>query len=198
LFYLVVGEDDFMMEKKPGGQGAKEGGGGSPMRFVAFPVIVAIVYGLIGLASPQQAAAALKASGRTLLQVAPALMVAFGVMVVLNRAVTSAQIKKFLGKGTKSKGALLSSGAGILSMGPIYVWYPLLKDLREKDVSDFHLANFLGCRAVKIPLMPMMAAYFGWAFTLILSALMILGAMLTGLVVSSTADRRRKRLERSG
>jgi len=129
--------------------------------------------------------AALKASGRVLLQIGPALVVAFGVMVLLNLLVTPAHIKRFLGRGTKAKGVLLSSAAGILSMGSIYAWYPLLKDLREKGVSDFHLANFLGCRAVKIPLMPMMAAYFGWAFTLILSALMVLSAMVTGFALSA-------------
>jgi hypothetical protein len=32
--------------------------------------------------------------------------------------------------------------------------------------------------------MPMMAAYFGWVFTLILSALMVLVALLTALGVS--------------
>jgi len=129
--------------------------------------------------------AALKASGRVLLQIGPALVVAFGVMVLLNLLVTPAHIKRFLGRGTKAKGVLLSSAAGILSMGSIYAWYPLLKDLREKGVSDFHLANFLGCRAVKSPLMPMMAAYFGWAFTLILSALMVLSAMVTGFALSA-------------
>lgn len=174
-------------------KGGGSAGGAGSLRFLAFPVIMAIAYGVIAIVSPGQAVAALRASWRTLLQVAPALAVAFGVMVALNLLVTSAQIKRFLGKGTKSKGALLSSAAGILSMGPIYVWYPLLKDLREKDVSDFHLANFLGCRAVKIPLLPMMAAYFGWAFTLILSGLMVVEAMVTGLVVNSTGTHRAER-----
>lgn len=180
----------------PKGTNAKGGSGtgrAGLVRFWAFPAIVAVAYGVVALAGPEQAAAALRASWRTLLQVAPALAVAFGVMVGLNLLVTSAQIKRFLGKGTKSKGALLSSVAGILSMGPIYVWYPLLKDLREKDISDFHLANFLGCRAVKIPLMPMMAAYFGWTFTLILSGLMIVEAMITGLLVGSTRTHRVER-----
>lgn len=150
------------------------------------------VYGVVALVSPEQAIAAMKTSGRVLLQIAPALVVAFGVMVFLNLLITPAHIKRFLGKGTKAKGTLLSSAARILSMGSIYAWYPLLKDLREKGVSAFHFADFLGCRAVKIPLMPMMAAYFGRAFTLILSGLMVLAAMLTGLAVSSLRGRSRE------
>jgi uncharacterized membrane protein YraQ (UPF0718 family) len=154
------------------------------VRIIAFPATVAAIYGAVALASPEQAVAALKASGGVIIQIAPALIVAFVVMVLLNLLVKPAHIKRFLGKGTRTKGTLLSSVAGILSMGSIYAWYPLLSDLREKGVSDFHLANFLGCRAVKIPLMPLMAAHFGWVFTLVLSGLMIVGAMLTGLAVS--------------
>jgi len=181
-----------MSDKNPTGGGGNGAGHARLARLVAFPLVMVAVYGVVALVSPEHAMAALKASGRVMLQIAPALVVAFGVMVLLNLLITPAHIKRFLGKGTKAKGTLLSSAAGILSMGSIYAWYPLLKDLREKGVSDFHLANFLGCRAVKIPLMPMMAAYFGWAFTLILSGLMVLGAMLTGLAVSSFRGRSRE------
>jgi len=174
-----------MSGKNPKGDGGNGTGRTRFARLIAFPLVMVVVYGVLALARPDHAMTALRASGRVLLQIAPALVVAFGVMVLLNLLVTPAHIRRFLGKGTKAKGALLSSVAGILSMGSIYAWYPLLKDLREKGVSDFHLANFLGCRAVKIPLMPMMAAYFGWALTLILSGLMVLGAMFTGLAVSS-------------
>jgi len=182
-----------MSVKKPKGDGGNGAGRARWARLVAFPLVMIAVYGVVALLSLEHAMAALRASGRVLLQIAPALVVAFGVMVLLNLLVTPAHIRRFLGKGTKAKGTLLSSVAGILSMGSIYAWYPLLKDLREKGVSDFHLANFLGCRAVKIPLMPMMAAYFGWPFTLILSGLMVLGAMFTGLAVSSVRDRSRER-----
>lgn len=70
-----------------------------------------------------------------------------------------------------------------------YAWYPLLREFRGKGVSNFHLANFLGCRAVKIPLLPIMAAYFGWTFTGLLSVLMIVSALLTGLTVARFSDK---------
>ena len=181
-----------MSDNNPKGNGGKGAGDARFARAIACPGLMLVVYGVIALMSPEHAITALKASGRVMLQIAPALVVAFAVMVLLNLVVTPAHIRRFLGKGTKAKGTLLSSVAGILSMGSIYAWYPLLKDLREKGVSDFHLANFLGCRAVKIPLMPMMAAYFGWAFTLILSGLMVLGAMPTGLAVSSFRGQNRE------
>lgn len=160
------------------------------LRFAAFPLVMTFVYGFLALVYPSQTMSALKASGKVLLQVIPALIVAFGVMVLVNLWISPASVKRFLGSGKELRLAPLSSVAGILSMGSIYVWYPLLKDFREKGVPDFHLANFLGCRAVKIPLMPLMAAYFGWKFTLILSALLVFDAVLTGLVVSSFGSSR--------
>lgn len=154
------------------------------VRLVGFPFAMALTYGVVAMLCPERALAALRASGRVLLQVAPALAMAFVVMVLMNLLVTPARIQRFLGEGAKVKGGLLSAIAGILSMGSIYAWYPLLKNLREKGVTDFHLANFLGCRAVKLPLLPLMAAYFGWTFTLILSALMVFSALVTGLAVN--------------
>ncbi len=170
-------------QKTKSGGGSRDGRSGF-LRILWFPLLMAFVYVAAALTSPEQAMVALRASIRVFLQIIPALVVAFVVMTFLNLLVTPAHVKRFLGRGMEVKGVLLSAAAGILSMGSIYAWYPLLKDLREKGVSDFHLANFLGCRAVKIPLMPMMAAYFGWTFTLVLSILMVLGAMVTGLAVS--------------
>jgi len=150
---------------------------------LAFPVGVGIIYGTIATVRPEQTIAALKASVRVLLQIAPALVIAFGMIVFLNWIVRPAQVRRFLGEGAEVKGAVLSVAAGILSMGPIYAWYPLLQTLREKNVSPFHLATFLGCRAVKLPLVPIMAAYFGWAFTVVLSSMVVLGSLMTGVVV---------------
>lgn len=151
---------------------------------MTFPFLVGLLYTLAAIKSPDRAIAALQASGCVFLQIVPALAAAFGVMILLNRFVTPNYIKRFLGKGSSFRGVFLFSAAGILSMGPIYAWYPLLKDLREKDVSDLHLASFLGCRAVKIPLLPMMAGYFGWLFTLILTGLILFHSISTALVVA--------------
>lgn len=175
-----------MSDRNPSRRGARGPGRQRPIRLVAFPMFMASVYAIIAVVSPQHAVRALKASGRILLEILPALAVAFGVMVLLNLLVRRADIKRLLGGRTKAKGTLVSSAAGILSMGSIYAWYPVLKDFREKGMSDFHLATFVGCRAVKIPLLPMMAAYFGWAFTLIVSVLMVCDAFLTAVVVSAT------------
>ena len=72
---------------------------------------------------------------------------------------------------------------GIISTGPIYLWYPLLSDLKEKGMKDSFIAAFLYNRAVKIPLMPMMIFYFGIRFTVILTIYIVIFSMINGFCV---------------
>jgi uncharacterized membrane protein YraQ (UPF0718 family) len=104
-------------------------------------------------------------------------------MFLLNLFISPAHVSKYLGHGTGPKGILLSSIAGIISMGPIFAWYPFLKTLKEKGASDFHLANFLANRAVKPVLLPLMITYFGWRFSLVFTIGCLACALLTAAAV---------------
>lgn len=165
----------------------RKGRRGRFLRRWAFLLVVAAVYGVLFLAAPGRALAALISSGRVLLQVAIPLSIAFLLMFLVNLFMKPAQVARFMGSGAGFKGVVLSTAAGILSMGPIYAWYPLLKSLREKGASVFHLANFLSNRAVKPYLLPLMVFYFGWAFALTLSVLTVLGSLLVAAVVALLA-----------
>jgi uncharacterized membrane protein YraQ (UPF0718 family) len=106
-------------------------------------------------------------------------------MLVLNLFLKPAQIVKFFGSQAGMKGVILSAGAGIISTGPIYAWYPLLKDLREKGADNTFVAIFLGNRAVKPFLLPIMISYFGWIYVLILTVLTVLGSVAVGYTVGA-------------
>ena len=75
-------------------------------------------------------------------------------MIVLNLFIAPSHVSRFLGRRAGITGVLLSSVAGILSMGPVVAWLPFLAAIREKSASDFHVANFLSSRAVKPVLLP--------------------------------------------
>ena len=156
------------------------------LRGLLFPLGVLVGYGAVAIFSPPRAVAALHASARTAVHLLIPLGVVFGVLLALNLFVKPASVARWLGKGSGAKGVGLSTLAGVLSMGPIYAWYPLLADLREKGATGFHLANFLGCRAVKPFLLPLMVYYFGWAFTVVVNILLVVGALLTGVVVGTS------------
>ena len=75
---------------------------------------------------------------------------------------------------------ILALVAGMISAGPIYAWYPLLKDLREQGAHEGPIAVFLYNRGVKPFLLPVMIGYFGWRYVLMLTLLMIVGSIVLG------------------
>ena len=68
-------------------------------------------------------------------------------------------------------------------MGPIYAWYPLLKELRNKGAENSLIAIFLGNRAVKPLLMPVLISYFGWIYVVLLTLFTITGSIAGGYIV---------------
>ena len=149
-----------------------------------FPVCVLVFYGILCAIDPNKALMALKTSGNVLLYVALPLAFVFTVMLVLNLFVNPAQIVRLFGKGANIKGIALSLLAGIISMGPIYAWYPLLKNLREKGAGTGPIAIFLYSRAVKPFLLPVMIAYFGWVYVVILTVLTVFASIAIGCFMS--------------
>jgi len=79
---------------------------------------------------------------------------------------------------------VLSLVAGIISMGPIYAWYPLLKNLREKGAGTCPIAIFLYSRSIKPFLLPVMIAYFGWVYVGILTVLTVFASIAIGCFMS--------------
>lgn len=149
-----------------------------------FPLTIIAVYSVIYWVAPDRTLKSLEASGNILKQTALPLLFAFVMMFLVNLFITPAHVSRFLGSRAGIKGILLSSAAGILSMGPIYAWFPFLKTLREKGTSDFHLANFMAQRAIKPVFLPLMIIYFGWQFSMIFTSLNILGALLVAAAVN--------------
>ena len=158
-------------------------------RIWIFPACIVLIYAAVFPAAPGKAVAALRASLHIAGQMAVPLAIAFGIIVLLNLLISPAVIFRFLGRKAGIRGLVLSTGAGIFAMGPIYAWYPFVKTLREKGVSNFHTANFLSNRAVKPAMMPVMVAYFGWRFTLVFTIIGVFGAWLTALAVKKATKK---------
>jgi len=155
------------------------------LQMAFFPASVLVIYGILFGAMPDKASIALRSSGKIFLNIIFPLCLVFVLMLVLNLFLRPAHTAKFLGKGVGIKGIILTAIAGIISIGPIYAWYPLLKELREKGVGNPLIAIFLGNRAVKPFLLPIMIAYFGWTYVLILTVFTILGSLGVGYSVGT-------------
>lgn len=143
-----------------------------------FPLSIAGLYVLGFVFAPESTDRGLRLSGSMFRQLVLPVCLAFVMMVVLNHYLSPATITRFLGKSAGLKGVFLSSLTGMLSMGPVYAWYPLLKTLRSKGASTFHLVNFMGSRSVKPVLLPVLVAYWGWRFSTLFVVVSFIGALL--------------------
>ena len=153
------------------------------IRLFLFPASLLLIYGILFAIMPDRAFSALRSSGRVFLHILVPLCLVFILMLVLNLFLKPAYLTKLLGRGAGIKGIIISAAAGIISIGPIYAWYPMLKALRERGVDNSLLAIFLGNRAVKPFLLPIMISYFGWIYVFILTLFTILGALVAGYCV---------------
>ena len=148
-----------------------------------FPLGCAALYGVAWIFDPEKTMLSLRAGGRILTQLGVPLCVAVSMMVLLNRFLSPSLASRLLGRRAGLGGLLLSSVAGIVSMGPIYAWYPLFTALKDKGASAFNIANFMCCRSVKPVLIPVLLGYFGWRITGIFLLMTLTGALLTAACV---------------
>jgi len=153
------------------------------VRLLVFPASVLLIYGILFIIMPEKASTAIRSSGKVFVNIIMPLCLVFILMLVLNVFLNPAYITKFLGKEAGIQGIILSAVAGIISAGPIYAWYPMLKALREKGADSSFIAIFLGNRAVKPFLLPIMISYFGWIYVLILTVFTIFGSLVVGYCV---------------
>jgi uncharacterized membrane protein YraQ (UPF0718 family) len=151
----------------------------------ALLLLVLIAYGILAVYDSNRLENALSTLAGLTARIVPILLLVFGVMFLTNLFFESDRVIRFLGEGSGLKGWMLAIAGGIVSSGPIYMWYPLLGDLKEKGMKDSLIATFLYNRAIKIPLLPMMVYYFGWNFALVLSVYMVLFSVADGILVQS-------------
>jgi len=108
-------------------------------------------------------------------------------MFLFDFFLTAERIESWLGSGSGMRGWLLAAAAGVLSTGPIYPWYGILAELREKGMRTALAAVFLYARAIKLPLFPAMAHYFGLRYTVMLSLFIAGFSILSGLAIEKLA-----------
>ncbi len=118
-----------------------------------------------------------------LVKVLPILLFVFALIFIFDLFIKPKAVVKYLGTEKGFTGWLVSIAGGIISMGAIYMWYPLLAELREKGMKDSLIVAFLYNRAIKIPLLPFLIHYFGLIFTIVITAYMIIFSVINGFVV---------------
>lgn len=148
-----------------------------------FLTVVLIAYGLMALFNAQLAEDSMTVFIVLLVKVFPALVFVFVLLFCVELLLNPKRVKKYLGQASGIMGWAAAIGAGVLSTGPVYAWYAVLRDLRKKGMKSSLAAAMLYSRAVKLPLLPLLAHYFGVAFTAVLVFYLIFFSIISGLLM---------------
>ncbi|RLC37377.1 hypothetical protein DRH29_02140 [candidate division Kazan bacterium] len=157
-----------------------------------FLIIALLIYGITALVYPTLALPVLTSFGQLMGKILPILAFVFVLIFIFNLFLEPKTITKYVGRQSGWKGWVLAIVGGIISMGAIYMWYPLLADLKEKGMSNALVATFLYNRAIKLQLLPFLIYYFGWTFTIIMTIYMIIFSVINGLLVEKFTNNSNK------
>jgi hypothetical protein len=120
--------------------------------------------------------------------IALALIFVYAMVFCFNLFFDAEKFRFLIRKDAGKKGWALILFTGVISSGPIYLWYPLLAELKEKGMRDSFSAAFLFTRAIKPPLIPLLIHYFGFAFVGILTFWMIIFSVINGVLVEKILE----------
>jgi uncharacterized membrane protein YraQ (UPF0718 family) len=153
---------------------------GTPLIFLIGTLLFA---GIIWLWKPSIIVAAVPVFITIISQIWHILIIVFALLFILNLFLSPKTVKGWLGEASGWRGWVIAISGGIISSGPIYLWYPFLKDLERHGMRRAYTATFLSNRAVKPALLPLLIAYFGLAYTIILTAYIIIFSIIQGTLI---------------
>ncbi|MDA3906155.1 MAG: hypothetical protein PF484_08790 [Bacteroidales bacterium] len=147
-----------------------------------FLIAVSVLYISIYFFYPDKMMPILDSFFELLLQITPIFILVYIIMFLANLFINNEGLQKYMGEDAGIKGWLISILAGIISMGSIYAWYPLLKDLQAKGVKDKFLVAFLYNRGIKLQWLPVLLLYFGWTYSMTLLVVMAILSIFQGII----------------
>jgi len=146
-----------------------------------------LIYILISIFNQEIYLRSLDFFGQIIYKVIPIFIMVFVLMTLSNYFITPKFVVKHLRDKGLKKWFFVILG-GILSSGPIYMWYPLLADLKRKGLNSGLIACFLYNRAIKIPLLPLAIIYFSWQYIFILTIVMIFMSVIQGVLINKIME----------
>jgi len=153
-----------------------------------FLIIVLLVYIILFFVNKESFFSSIDSFNSILIKIIPIFILVFVLMAITNYFITPKFISKHIETDKGIKKWVFAVVGGILSTGPIYMWYPLLADLKEKGLNNGLIACFLYNRAVKIPLIPLMILYFNWKLVIILTLVMIFASLIQGFLINKLME----------
>ncbi len=177
--------------EKGSGRGTGQNSKQPPFRFKGLKLLgfVVLLYGAAYLWDTSRTLKSLEGFAHVLGTLIPILIVVTILTALIHLFIDPKSLAKHLGEESGVKGWVIALSAGVVSHGPMYAWYPMIQGLREKGARDGLIIAFFYARAVKVALLPMMVAYFGLTFTVVLTVLTLLAAWGQGVVMDRVMRR---------
>lgn len=148
-----------------------------------FLTVVLVTYGVTALLDFDLTLRAITVFLQLLDKVYPVLVLVFLLIFIIDLLLNPKRVEKYLGRRSGIMGWLTAIVTGILSTGPVYAWYAVLHDLRNKGMRTSLISVVLYNRAIKLPLLPLLVHYFGLAYTVVLAAYLIGFSIIGGLIM---------------
>jgi uncharacterized membrane protein YraQ (UPF0718 family) len=147
-----------------------------------FPASVLALYILLFLVNSVKTVSALKYAAKLFVSIIPILAMVIFFMFLFN-LINEKKLKQFIDGSPRFIQYMAMLLLGTLSHGPIYAWYPLMKEFMDKGISNGSVAIFLYARGIKLSLLPMLVVYFGFKYTFVLTAVMLFFSCIQGFLV---------------
>jgi uncharacterized membrane protein YraQ (UPF0718 family) len=150
--------------------------------------IVILIYLVLLFIQPENILSSLNKTLTILKTIIPLFIIVIILMTITNYFIKPKWLIKHLGKDSGIKGWIVSIIGGMLSTGPVYLWLPLLNDLKKQGVRNAFLATFLYNRAIKLALLPVLIGYLGLLYTAVLTVFMIVASVLQGIITEKLIE----------
>ena len=148
-----------------------------------FLTVVLVIYGVTALLDSDLTLRAATVFLQLLDKVYPVLVLVFLLIFIIDVLLNPKRVEKYLGRRSGIMGWLTAIVTGILSTGPVYAWYAVLHDLREKGMRTSLISVVLYNRAIKLPLLPLLIHYFGLTYTVVLALYLIGFSIIGGIIL---------------
>ena len=146
-------------------------------------VAVVLLYAILYIFDTTKTIVALEKTGDILFKILPIFAVIIPLTALINYKIKPEQFARHLGEESGIRGWILALTVGIASHGPMYAIYPMLEEIKQHGIKKGLIATFFYARSIKVPLLPLMIEYFGWAFTVILTIYILIASLLQGFVI---------------
>ena len=150
-----------------------------------FLILMVVSYVVLYLTSPAKTDSAIQYVLSIFKELIPILVLVY-VFMFLFSLINEKKMRKYIENAPMALKYVLMSILGTLSHGPIYAWYPLLKDFNEKGLSLGPISTFLYSRGIKLTLIPMLISFFDLKYAIILTVTTLVFSIVEGIIIEAS------------